>query len=99
MSSLHSFLQWARTSPCLRPDLKEVTEGAGREQNVIRTTLRARDQHTQAPTYGLANILPISMHTAISPGQWQPWTSVLPLFELISMTWPLQPCSDDLKSC
>ena len=95
------FLNYAMgfSLPCLRPDLKEVTEGAGREQNVIRTTLRARDQHTQAPTYGLTSILPIRMHTAISPGQWQPWTSVLPLFELISMTWPLQPCSDDLRSC
>ena len=64
------FLNYAMgfSLPCLRPDLKEVTEGAGREQNVIRTTLRARDQHTQAPTYGLASILPIRMHTAIYRG-------------------------------
>ena len=54
---------------CLRPDLKEVMEGGGGVQNVIRTTLRARDRHTQAPTYDLASILPIRMHTAISPGQ------------------------------
>ena len=85
--------------PCLRPDLKEVMEGGGGVQNVIRTTLRARDRHTQAPTYDLASILPIRIHMAISPGQSQPWTTVLPLFVLISMTWPSQPCSDELRSC
>ena len=56
---------------CLRPDLKGVMGGwgGGGLQNVIRTILKARDRHTQAPTYGLASILPIRIHIAISPGQ------------------------------
>ena len=32
--------------------------------------------HTRTPTHGLASTL--RMHTAISPGQWQPWTALHP---------------------
>ena len=30
----------------------------------------------------------LGMRTTISPRQWQPWTAVSPLLELISMAWP-----------
>ena len=30
----------------------------------------------------------LGMRTTISPRQWQPWTAVSPLPELISMVWP-----------
>ena len=33
---------------------------------------------------GFRCIAPLSMLTAISPGQWQPWTAVSALFGLIS---------------
>ena len=73
---------------CLRPDLKGVIGGGGGGgENGLRTTLRARDRHTQAPSYGLASILSIRIHMAISPGQSQPWTTVLPSFGLISTTY------------
>ena len=39
--------------------------------------------HTQAPTHGLSSTL--RMRTAISSGQWQPWTVVSALLGLISM--------------
>ena len=38
---------------------------------------------TNTPTQGLASTL--SMHTAISTRQWQPWTAVSPLLEFINM--------------
>jgi len=41
--------------------------------------LKARGKHT--PTHGLASTS--RMRTAISPGQWQPWTAVSPLLGLI----------------
>ena len=43
--------------------------------------IEARGTHT--PTHGLATIS--RMRTAISPGQWQPWTVVSPFLGLISM--------------
>ena len=46
--------------------------------------LKARGTHT--PTHGLASTWLV--RTAISPGQWQPWTAVLPLLGLISMALP-----------
>ena len=38
---------------------------------------------THTPTHGLASTS--RMCTAISPGQWQPWTALSPLVGLISM--------------
>ena len=46
--------------------------------------LKARDTHT--PTHGLASTW--LERTAISPGQWQLWTAVSPLLELISVAKP-----------
>ena len=40
-------------------------------------------RHTRTPTHGLTSTL--RMRTAISPGQWQPWTTVSTLLGLISM--------------
>ena len=44
--------------------------------------LKARDTYTK-PCHGLGSTS--RMRTAIYPGQWQPWTAVLPFLGLISM--------------
>ena len=50
------------------------------------------ERNTHTPIHGLASTS--NMHTAMSPGQWQPWTAVSPLLGLISVALPLgQPVS------
>ena len=46
--------------------------------------LQARGTHV--PTHGLASVSRV--RTAISPWQWQPWTDVSPLLELINTAMP-----------
>ena len=50
----------------------------------VRTTIKSK-WHTRTPTHGLASTL--RMRTAISPGQWQPWTAVSASLGLISMAY------------
>ena len=45
--------------------------------------MRNNCRSTHTPTHGLASTS--RMRTAISPGQWQPWTAVSPLLGLITV--------------